>query len=186
VRGQEPSVNVVLLEDFAAVFGIFVAAACMGLTSYTGQPIYDAVGSLAIGGVLGAVASFIIYTNTAALVGRSIQAERLQEINAEMENDVMIRAIHDVKATDMGNGYIRYKAEIDIDGRQITRSYLDSQDLDNLLQEMQKFKSIEEVEVFMLKHGESIVDMLGGQIDRIEIALKKKHPEIRHVDLEVL
>lgn len=37
---------------------------------------------------------------------------------------------------------------------------------------MQKLKSIEEVEAFMLKHGESIVDMLGGQIDRIEMALK--------------
>ncbi|GFY54925.1 zinc transporter 9 [Trichonephila inaurata madagascariensis] len=186
VRGQDPSVNVVLLEDIASVFGIFVAAACMGLTSYTGQPIYDSVGSLAIGGVLGAVASFIIYTNTAALVGRSIQTERLQEINSEMENDVMIRAIHDVKATDMGNNYVRYKAEIDIDGRQLTRSYLDSQDLDSLLEEMQNLKSIEELEILILKHGESIVDMLGGQIDRIEIALKKKHPEIRHVDLEVL
>ncbi|XP_054722202.1 proton-coupled zinc antiporter SLC30A9, mitochondrial-like [Uloborus diversus] len=186
LRGQDPSVNVVLLEDIASVIGIGIAATCMGLTSYTGLPFYDAVGSLVVGGLLGAVASFIIYTNTAALVGRSIPAERLQEINKEMENDVMIRAIHDVKATDMGNNYVRYKAEVDFDGRQLSRSYLDSQDLDALLQEMQNLKSIEDVELFMLKHGESIVDMLGGQIDRIEIALKKKHPEIRHVDLEVL
>lgn len=186
LRGQDPSVNVVLLEDIAAVFGIAIAAGCMGLTSYTGLPIYDAVGSLAVGGVLGAVASFIIYTNTAALVGRSIRVERLQEINKEMENDIMIRAIHDVKATDMGNNYVRYKAEVDFDGRELSRSYLDSQDLDSLLEEMKKLKTIEEVEAFMLKHGESIVDLLGGQIDRIEISLKKKHPEVRHVDLEVL
>lgn len=70
LRGQDPSVNVVLLEDIAAVFGVVIAAGCMGLTSYTGLPIYDAIGSLAVGGLLGAVASFIIYTNTAALVGR--------------------------------------------------------------------------------------------------------------------
>lgn len=37
---------------------------------------------------------------------------------------------------------------------------------------MQELKTIEDVEIFMLKHGESIVDMLGGQIDRIEMALK--------------
>lgn len=37
---------------------------------------------------------------------------------------------------------------------------------------MQELETIEDVEAFMLKHGESIVDMLGGQIDRIEIALK--------------
>ncbi|GBO43955.1 Zinc transporter 9, partial [Araneus ventricosus] len=70
LQGRDPSVNVVLLEDIAAVFGICIAAGCMSLTSYTGLPIYDSIGSLAIGGVLGAVASFIIYTNTAALVGR--------------------------------------------------------------------------------------------------------------------
>lgn len=45
----------------------------------------------------------------------------------------LFRAIHDVKATDMGNNYVRYKAEVDFDGRELTRSYLDSQDLDNLL-----------------------------------------------------
>lgn len=186
VRSQDPSVNVVLLEDVAAVLGIAIAGTCIGLTSYTGSPIYDSIGSLLVGGVLGAVASFIIYTNTGALVGRSIPAEQLQLINKEMENDVMIRAIHDVKATDMGNNFVRYKAEVDFDGRELTRSYMDSQDLEALLEEMQKMKSIEEVEAFLLKHGENIVDLLGGQIDRIEITLKKRHPGIRHVDLEVL
>ena len=38
----------------------------------------------------------------------------------------------------------------------------------------------------MLKHGENVVDCLGEQVDRIEQELKKQHPEIRHVDLEVL
>lgn len=57
----------------------------------------DAVGSLLVGGLLGAVASFIIYTNTAALVGRSIPLQSIQEINSALEGDVMIRAAHDVK-----------------------------------------------------------------------------------------
>ena len=29
----------------------------------------------------------------------------------------MVRQIHDVKGIDMGNGVIRYKAEVDVDGR---------------------------------------------------------------------
>lgn len=32
--------------------------------------------------------------------------------------------------------------------------------------------NIEELEAFLLKHGENIVDMLGGEIDRIELKLK--------------
>lgn len=186
LRGQDPSVNVVLLEDIAAVLGVSVAAACMGITSYLGNPLYDAMGSLLVGGVLAGVASFIIYTNSAALVGRSIPLERLERINKELESDIMIRAIHDVKATDLGNCVVRYKAEVDFDGRELTRTYLDSQDLEILMQEMQSVKTIEEVETFVLKHGENIVDLLGAHVDRIEKTLKKRHPEVRHVDLEVL
>lgn len=84
--------------------------------------------------MLGAVASFIIYTNVAALMGRSIQEEQLEKINAELESDIMIRAIHDVKGIDMGNTLVRYKAELDFDGRELSRVYLDKQDLSVLLE----------------------------------------------------
>lgn len=186
LRGQDPSVNVVLMEDVAAVMGVGVAASCMGLSVYTNSSIPDAVGSLLVGGVLGGVASFLIYTNVAALVGRSIPQENLDKINAELEADVMIRAIHDVKGIDIGNSLVRYKAELDFDGRELTRSYLDKQDLNVMLQELKDMQTIEELESFMLKHGENIVDMMGGEIDRIEMKLRKRHPEIRHCDLEVL
>lgn len=40
---------------------------------------------------------------------RSIPTEQLDKINAELEKDIMIRAIHDVKGIDMGNSLVRYK-----------------------------------------------------------------------------
>lgn len=69
-QGYKPDVNVVLLEDLAAVLGVCVAATAMGCSLYFQSPIPDAIGSLTIGAILGGVASFIIYSNTAALVGR--------------------------------------------------------------------------------------------------------------------
>lgn len=45
-----------------------------------------------------------------------------------------MRAIHDVKGIDMGNCLVRYKAELDFDGRELTRSYLDKQDLIAMLE----------------------------------------------------
>ncbi|XP_012288780.1 zinc transporter 9 [Orussus abietinus] len=186
LTGQDPSVNVVLMEDLAAVIGVVFAASCMGLTSYLDNPMFDAIGSILVGGLLGVVASFIIYTNVAALVGRSIPQENLDKINAELESDIMVRAIHDVKGIDMGNSLVRYKAELDFDGRELTRSYLDKHDLNAMLEEVRKMQNIDELESFLLKHGENIVDMLGGEIDRIELKLKKNHPEIRHCDLEIL
>ena len=96
-RRHDPSVNVVLLEDLAAVLGVVVAGSCMAAASYWNTPVPDAVGSILVGGLLGAVASFIIYTNSAALVGRSIPLGSIQQINSELESDLMIRAVHDVK-----------------------------------------------------------------------------------------
>ncbi|XP_014663106.1 PREDICTED: zinc transporter 9-like [Priapulus caudatus] len=210
MRGEDPNVNVVLTEDTAAVAGIGIAAACMGLTVYTGSPTPDAIGSLVIGGVLGMVAGFIIYTvciaeflftidicliypikylipvTFAVFICRSIDLGRQDKICKELESDVVIRAIHDVKATDMGASQVRFKAEVDFDGHAITQSYLDRIDLEDMLKELQKITTIDKLEAFMTKHGENIIDRLGMEIDRIEAELKKRHPEVRHVDLEVL
>lgn len=72
------------------------------------------------------------------------------------------------------------------------------------LQEIKLIDNIDKLEEFMLKHGENIVDMMGGEIDRIEVKLRvsremndrilyfnvtsfqNKYPEIRHCDLEIL
>ena len=70
VRGQDPCVNVVLFEDTAAVLSVFLAGSCMALSAFSGSPVPDAVGSLLVGGILGVVASFIIYSNVNALMGR--------------------------------------------------------------------------------------------------------------------
>merc|ERR1719367_597172 len=158
----------------------------MGMSLHYASHIPDAIGSIAIGGLLGAVASFMIYTNSAALVGRSIPEEKIREINEVLEGDIMVRQIMDVKGIDMGNGIVRYKAEVDVDGRELARYYLSQQSIDSILAEIKALETNQDLELFMLKHGESLVDRLGEQVDRIEKELKHQHPELRHVDLEVL
>jgi hypothetical protein len=92
--------------------------------------------------LVGSVASFIIYSNSAALVGRSIPRDDLDLINAELEQDVMIRAIHDVKGIDMGNTLVRYKAEVDFDGRELTKAYLEKMDIKLLLEVSKSLKKL--------------------------------------------
>ncbi|CAF4705333.1 unnamed protein product [Rotaria socialis] len=172
-QGYKPNVNVVLLEDLAAVLGVCVAGSAMSLSVYLQSPIPDAIGSLVIGGILGGVASFIIYSNTAALVGRSIHPNQIEAINSDLENDRMVRALYDIKATDMGSQSVMFKAEVDIDGREIARSYLEKNDIQVILDEMRKIDTIELAETFLLKHGENIVDRVGAEIDRIERNLRR-------------
>uniref|UniRef100_A0A6Q2XJV5 Proton-coupled zinc antiporter SLC30A9, mitochondrial n=1 Tax=Esox lucius TaxID=8010 RepID=A0A6Q2XJV5_ESOLU len=172
MQSRDPSTNVVLLEDAAAVLGVIMASSCMGLTSLTGNPLYDSLGSLGVGTLLGAVSAFLIYTNTEALLGRSIQAEHVQKLTEFLENDPAVRAIHDVKATDIGLSKVRFKAEVDFDGRVVTRSYLEKQDIEQILNDIQLVKTTDELENFMLKHGENIIDTLGAEVDRLEKELK--------------
>ncbi|XP_033869837.3 proton-coupled zinc antiporter SLC30A9, mitochondrial-like isoform X2 [Acipenser ruthenus] len=186
MQSHDPSTNVVLLEDTAAVLGVILAASCMGLTSLTGNPCYDSLGSLGVGTLLGAVSMFLIYTNTEALLGRSIQPEQVQKLTEFLESDPAVRAIHDVKATDIGLSKVRFKAEVDFDGQVVTRSYLEKQDIEQILHEIQQVKTLEELENFMLKHGENIIDTLGAEVDRLERELKQHNPDVRHVDLEIL
>lgn len=42
----------------------------------------------------------------------------------------------------------------------------------SFLQEIQQVKTPEELENFMLKHGENIIDTLGAEVDRLEKGLK--------------
>ncbi len=106
----------------------------------------------------------MIYTNTTALVGRSIPEEKLILINRELEGDIMVRQIHDVKGIDMGNGVIRYKAEVDVDGRELALYYLRKNHLDKMFKEVRAMQSEKELELFLLQHGENIVDCLGEQV----------------------
>lgn len=110
--------------------------------------------------------------NFKILTNRSIPKEKLEHINNVIESDVMIRAIYDVKGIEMGNNLIRYKAEIDFDGAELTRSYLDRLHLNDLFHEVKEIENIDDLETFMVTHGERIVDLMGGEIDRIELKVR--------------
>lgn len=62
------------------------------LLTVSGNPYYDSLGSLGVGTLLGTVSAFLIYTNTEALLGRSIQAEHVQKLTEFLENDPAVRS----------------------------------------------------------------------------------------------
>jgi cation diffusion facilitator family transporter len=66
---------VVLGEDIAALIGLALAFAFVGLTSLTGDPTYDALGSMAIGVVLIVVSIMIAIRIKSLIVGRSAEPE---------------------------------------------------------------------------------------------------------------
>ncbi len=99
VRGERPfrewlkhtrnsELVVVLGEDIGAQLGLILALGFLGLAAMTGNPVYDAMGSICIGVVLLVISAFIAWRIKALLVGRSADPEiqaAIDEVIAHQE-----------------------------------------------------------------------------------------------------
>jgi cation diffusion facilitator family transporter len=74
-HSKDPEVLTVLAEDTAAISGLLVAAAGITLASLTGEPAFDAAGSVIIGLILLAVAFLLGRENAALLLGEAVDPQ---------------------------------------------------------------------------------------------------------------
>ena len=181
-KGPDPMAVAVLLEDAAAVFGVIIASICIGLMVLTGNPIFDAIGSILIGLLLGAVAIFLVVKNRSSLIGQSVSPRSQALVVDLLESDPVVEGLHDIKAEVLGAEHFRFKAEVDFDGTEVARRWLKDKDIDAIVAEVGG--DPEKLHAFLVNYGEHIVEALGDEIDRIEEKIRATVPSARHVDLE--
>ncbi|ORV49357.1 cation diffusion facilitator family transporter [Mycolicibacter engbaekii] len=92
---RNPELPVVLLEDTAALIGLVLALAGVGLSVLTGNPVWDSVGTLGIGVLLGVVAVFLMVEMHSLLIGEGATIAEDRAIRAALENtENVTRLIH--------------------------------------------------------------------------------------------
>jgi cation diffusion facilitator family transporter len=80
-----PELPVVLLEDTAALIGLFLAFFGVLLSQLTGNDKWDGVGSVAVGLLLGCAAFIVGYETKSLLIGESASEEMSARIVASIE-----------------------------------------------------------------------------------------------------
>ncbi|MCE7006069.1 cation diffusion facilitator family transporter [Kibdelosporangium philippinense] len=100
-QSRTPELPVVLLEDAGALFGLVFALIGVGLATITGDPIWDAVGTLMIGVLLGVIAIILIIEMKSLLIGEGATPRELDTIVDEIAAGRIERVIH-IKTQYMG------------------------------------------------------------------------------------
>ena len=92
---KNAEIPVVLLEDTGALVGLAIALAGISLAEVTGDPRWDAAGSLGIGALLGVIAVVLAMEMKSLLIGESVTPAYEAQIRAAMmDGPEVTRIIH--------------------------------------------------------------------------------------------
>ena len=93
-QAKEPELPVVLLEDAGALLGLVFALLGVGLSVITGDPVWDGLGTVAIGVLLGIIAVILIVEMKSLLIGEGATEAQLDTIVDELAAGKVERVIH--------------------------------------------------------------------------------------------
>ena len=196
-RGRDPAVSALFAEDIGAVGGLSIAAIATYATYLTGNPIYDGIGSISVGILMGGIATALIRNNKRFLIGQSMRPEIHNSIIMHLKSDPMVLNVINPKSEELGDGIYRFMAEIQWSGDTVVSKYLSSLGHDaayGRLQSLSEYKT-ETLEAqaalqkakddaMMFEFGRGVIRTIGEEIDRLEVELRTMVPGLLYVDLE--
>lgn len=111
-RAKSPELPVILLEDLAALIGLVLAFGGVGLTVITGDAMWDAIGTLAIGVLLILVAVVLGLETSSLLVGEGATAEDVGKIRKAIETTNGVESVIHMKTLYLGPDELMVAAKI--------------------------------------------------------------------------
>jgi len=111
-RAKAPELPVVLLEDFAALIGLVLALLGVGLTIITGNPVFDAIGTLCIGVLLVLVAIVLGIETKSLLVGEGANPADTTAIRDAINANPKVEALIHMKTLYLGPDELLVAAKV--------------------------------------------------------------------------
>jgi cation diffusion facilitator family transporter len=111
-HAKQPELPVVLLEDIAALLGLVFALTGVGLTIITGDPIWDAIGTIAIGILLVTVAIVLGIETKSLLVGEGANRADIDKIVATFNASKRVEALIHMKTLYVGPDELLVAAKV--------------------------------------------------------------------------
>jgi cation diffusion facilitator family transporter len=114
-RTRNPELPVVLLEDFGALVGLALALVGVSLAWITGNPLYDALGSIIIGVLLGVIAALLCVEMKSLIIGESANDRDRQSLVAAVEGAPRVRRLINMRTQHIGPEELLVGAKVEFD-----------------------------------------------------------------------
>jgi cation diffusion facilitator family transporter len=101
-RSKDPTVFTVFIEDSAALAGIALAFLGITLTQVTGNPAFDAVGSIAVGLLLAVVAVMLAMESRKLLVGERADTDQINRVREVIAAEPAVERVGDLLTMQLG------------------------------------------------------------------------------------
>lgn len=119
---SDPTVRAVFAEDSAALVGIAIAFLGILLHELTGEVVWDAIGSILVGGVLGVVAVILINRNRVFLTGEAGPPRIQQALREKLESFPEVDSVRFLRPEFIGPKQIFVIASVDLVGDAVESS----------------------------------------------------------------
>jgi len=181
VRGtRDTSVAAVFLEDMAGCIGVTMAAAGLLGTKLTGDTTWDAVATLSIGGLLGAVALQLLERNRQLLLGEAVAPHTVSAITALVASRPAIEGVREVQSQWISPDTFAYKAEVDFDGTVLAAQLLDEyRDLFLGAADLEA-----ELPVLLSLYAEDVTRAVERELKATEAVIRLHYPGAAFIELE--
>jgi cation diffusion facilitator family transporter len=116
---SDPTVRAVFFEDAAALVGLVLAALGILLHQVTGSAVWDAIGSIAVGVLLGVVAIVLIQLNRRFLIGQAPQRRTTDAVLRMLQREDDIESVSYLHLEFVGPARLFLVAAVDLVGDRV-------------------------------------------------------------------